>query len=393
MSSALKVGDRVEVEIGPIANGGHFVARHNGQVIFVRHAIEGEIALVEITSISSRLARGDAISIIKASPDRIEPKCKFSGPGKCGGCDFLHINIESQLKYKAQVVRELFGRMAKMEIDFEMKSVEPRDGFNWRTRVDFAVSKAGKIGFYSARSNDVIEIDKCLAVVEPINKLDIFERAWRGDDRVEVAATTSGQVSVSRGGRTIEGQSQLIEKVADLKYQLTPASFWQGHVSAASVLIAKVLEVGEFKEGDIVLDLYGGAGLFAKAILAAIPGITKLHLIESNEKATSDARKNLSEFGKTVSIHNGRVEQWLSQITRADVVVIDPPRSGTGDLVNKLLIGLRPRKIIYVSCDPASLARDSAQLVASGYKLGHITGYDLFPNTQHIECVATFTQG
>jgi tRNA/tmRNA/rRNA uracil-C5-methylase (TrmA/RlmC/RlmD family) len=393
VNSALKVGDRVEVEIGPIANGGHFVARHNGQVIFVRHAIEGEIALVEITSISSRLARGDAISIIKPSPNRIESKCKFSGPGKCGGCDFLHINIESQVKYKSQVVRELFGRMAKIEIDFEMKTVPPLDGFNWRTRVDFAVSKNGKIGFYSARSNEVVEIDKCLAVVDPINSLDIFSRSWRGEDRVEVAATSTGQISVSRGGRTIEGQSQLVEKVSDLKYQLNPASFWQGHTGAAAVLSAEVLAVGDFKAGDIVLDLYGGAGLFAKAILNAIPEISKLHLIESNEKATSDARKNLTEFGKSVSIHTGRVEQWLTQINKADVVVIDPPRSGTGDLVNKLLIGLRPRKIIYVSCDPASLARDSAQLIAAGYKLGHITGFDLFPNTQHIECVATFSQG
>ena len=155
----------------------------------------------------------------------------------------------------------------------------------------------------------------------------------------------------------------------------------------------KVIELGDFREGDTVLDLYGGAGLFAKAILNTFPTIEKLHLIESNEKATGDARKNLSEFGKIVSIHTGRVEQWLSQIKKANVVVLDPPRSGTGELVNKLLIGLRPRKIIYVSCDPASLARDSAQLVGGGYKLGHIGGFDLFPNTQHIECVATFTHG
>lgn len=393
MSSALKVGDRVEVEIGPIANGGHFVARHNGQVIFVRHAIEGEIAVVEITSISSRLARGDAISIVKASKDRITPICKFSGPGNCGGCDFLHIDIQKQYELKAQVVRELFGRIAKMEIDFEMRSVAPQDGLHWRTRVDFAVSQGGKIGFYSARSNDVIEIDKCLAVVDSINSLDIFERSWRGDDRVEVAATSTGQVSVSRGGRTIEGQSQLIENVGNLKYQLNPATFWQGHKMAAEILVERVLESGEFKAGDMVLDLYGGSGLFAKAILTKYPSIAKLNLIESNEKATSDARKNLAEFGKLVSIHTGRVEQWLSQLKRADVVVIDPPRSGTGDLVNKLLIGLNPRKIVYVSCDPASLARDGAQLVSAGYKLGHIIGYDLFPNTQHIECVATFTRG
>jgi tRNA/tmRNA/rRNA uracil-C5-methylase (TrmA/RlmC/RlmD family) len=393
VSSTLKVGDRVEVDIGPIANGGHFVARHNGQVIFVRHAIEGERALIEITGISSKLARADAISIINPAPSRVESVCANSGPGKCGGCDFLHISIEKQLELKGQVVKELFSRMAKIDIEFEMKSVEPKNGLNWRTRVDFAVSKAGRIGFFSARSNDVVEIDQCPAVVEPINSLDIFKRNWRGDDRVEVAATNTNQVSVSRGGRTIEGQSQLVERVGELKYQLSPASFWQGHINAASTLVAKVLEIGGFKEGDQVLDLYGGAGLFAKAILTKVPAIAKLHLIESNEKATSDARKNLAEFGKIVSIHTGRVEQWLTQINKADVVVIDPPRSGTGDLVNKLLIRLLPRKIVYVSCDPASLARDTAQLIAAGYKLGHIVGFDLFPNTQHIECVATFTHG
>ena len=109
MSSTLKVGDQVEVLIGPIANGGHFVARHNGQVIFVRHAIAGETALVEITSISSKLARADAISIIKASPDRIESICKFSGPGKCGGCDFQHINPERQRALKTEIITEQLG--------------------------------------------------------------------------------------------------------------------------------------------------------------------------------------------------------------------------------------------------------------------------------------------
>lgn len=393
MSSPLKVGDQVELDIGPIANGGHFVARHNGQVIFVRHAIEGERAIVEITSTSSKMARGEAISIINAAPSRVTPPCKFSGAGKCGGCDFQHIAMKDQIKFKSQVVRELFARIAKMDVNFELNQVEPTDGLHWRTRVDFAVTKSGQIGFYSARSNEVIPIDSCLTVVESINNLDIFKRNWRGEDRVEVAATSSGQVSVSRGGRTIEGQSQLVEKVGDLTYQLNPASFWQGHVRAPSILVEKVLAEGDFKPGDTVLDLYGGAGLFSKAILNKVPEITKLHLIESNEKATGDARKNLSEFGKVVSIHTGRVEQWLSQIKKADVVVVDPPRSGTGDLVNKLLIGLKPRQLIYVSCDPASLARDSAQLVGAGYKLGHITGFDLFPNTQHIECVATFTHG
>jgi tRNA/tmRNA/rRNA uracil-C5-methylase (TrmA/RlmC/RlmD family) len=393
VSSTLKVGDQVEVDIGPIANGGHFVARHNGQVIFVRHAIEGEKALVEITATTSKMARGDAIKIISQSPDRIKPECEFSGPGKCGGCDFLHIKTDRQLELKSQVVRELFNRMAKIDIDFKLQAVEPKSGLNWRTRVDFAVSKGGKLGFYSSRSNEVIQIDSCKAVVSKINELDIFKKSWRGDDRVEVAATSTGQVSVSRGGRTIEGQSQLVEDVNGIKFQLSPASFWQGHTNAAKVLTEKVLELSEISEGDQVLDLYGGAGLFAKVLLTKFSEIAKLHLIESNDKATADARKNLAPFTAKVSIHTGRVEQWLTQIKKADVVVLDPPRSGTGELVNNLLIKLAPRKIIYVSCDPASLARDTAALIAGGYRLGHITGFDLFPNTQHIECVASFSRG
>ena len=220
MSSTLKVGDQIEVDIGSIANGGHFVARHNGQVIFVRHAIEGERAIVEITSISSKLARGDAISILTKSPDRVENPCKYSGPGKCGGCDFLHIDFIEQVKYKEQVVRELFNRIAKMEIDFSIQQVDPKPGHHWRTRVDFAISKHGHIGFFGARSNEIIEISECLSLVQPINKLDIFSRNWRGEDRVEVAATSTSQINVSRGGRTIEGQSQLLEEVSEVKFQV-----------------------------------------------------------------------------------------------------------------------------------------------------------------------------
>ena len=393
MSTSLKVGDRVELEIGPIANGGHFVARHEGQVVFVRHAIEGERALVEITSANAKLARGEAIEILKDSPARVVPKCEFAGVGKCGGCDFQHIEMDKQIIFKEQVVRELFTRIAKMEIDFRIQQVEPLDGFNWRTRVDFAVSQSGKLGFYSTRTNSIIEISHCPALVEPINKLDVFKRQWRGEDRVEVAATNTGQINVSRGGRTIEGQSQLIEKVGESEFEVSPASFWQGHIAAPSVLTQKVKELIEIKSEDHLIDLYGGAGLFAKTLIESGIPLGKVHLIESNEKAAGDSARAFKKYGKLVSVHMGRVEQRLSQIKKADVVVADPPRSGMGESVIKELVKLAPRKIIYVSCDPASLARDAATLVSNGYKLGHILGYDLFPHTQHIECVASFTRG
>jgi tRNA/tmRNA/rRNA uracil-C5-methylase (TrmA/RlmC/RlmD family) len=153
--SSLKVGDRITVEIGPIAHGGHFIARHKGQVIFVRYGITGEEAVVEITSTSSKLARGDAIEILKPSEDRVVPPCKYAVPGGCGGCDFQHIEISAQLELKRSVIREQFSRLGRIEIDLDVLAVEPTNGLHWRTRMDFAISKNGKPGLYSARSKEV----------------------------------------------------------------------------------------------------------------------------------------------------------------------------------------------------------------------------------------------
>ena len=141
MSKALEVGDNIEVEIGPIAHGGHFIARHNGQVVFVRHAITDEKVIVEITSVSSKLARGDAIKILKPSPDRIKESCEYAVPGGCGGCDFQHIKISAQRELKRIVIKDQFSHIGKVEVNPEIISVEPKNGLNWRTRFDFAVSK------------------------------------------------------------------------------------------------------------------------------------------------------------------------------------------------------------------------------------------------------------
>ena len=205
MSSTLKVGDQIEVDIGSIANGGHFVARHNGQVIFVRHAITGETALVEITSISSKLARADAISIIKASPDRIESICKFSGPGKCGGCDFQHIDIEYQRQLKKQVVEDQFYRLAKFDLKnfkgsdstpFDLVQVDPKDGWNWRTRMNFAVTVAGKMGMFPHHSNQPIEISECQIADERLKISEFAKRNWRGKSKVSLELVADSEVSV-----------------------------------------------------------------------------------------------------------------------------------------------------------------------------------------------------
>ena len=390
--SSLKVGDRITVEIGPIAHGGHFIARHKGQVIFVRYGITGEEAVVEITSTSSKLARGDAIEILKASEDRVVPPCKYAVPGGCGGCDFQHIEISAQLELKRSVIREQFSRLGRIEIDLDVLPVEPTNGLHWRTRMDFAISKNGKPGLYSARSKEVTEIDKCLIAVEAIHDPTMFARNWKGEHRLEVAVSSSGEKNVSRGGRSISGPTQLHEVVGEHTYQISPTSFWQSHSAAPQTLTKLVMDLMALRPGDQVCDLYGGVGLFTAPMAEDVGDIGKVHLIESSHRATQDALK-IFEKMKNVVVHSGRVEQKLPLINRVDVILLDPPRTGAGEMVIKQMLAKKPRTIVYVSCDPASMARDARALEEGGYHLNHIVGFDLFPMTQHVECVARFSLG
>ena len=389
---SLKVGDRITVEIGPIAHGGHFIARHKGQVIFVRYGITGEEAVVEITSTSSKLARGDAIEILKPSKDRVVPPCKYAVPGGCGGCDFQHIEISAQLELKRSVIREQFSRLGRIEIDLDVLPVEPTNGLHWRTRMDFAISKNGKPGLYSARSKEVTEIDQCLIAVEAINDPAMFSRSWKGEDRLEVAVSSSGEKNVSRGGRSISGPTQLHEVVGEHTYEISPTSFWQSHSAAPTTLTKLVMDLMALRPGDQVCDLYGGVGLFTAPMAEDVGDIGKVHLIESSHRATQDAIK-IFEKMKNVTVHSGRVEQKLPLINRVDVILLDPPRTGAGEMVIKQMLAKKPRTIVYVSCDPASLARDARALEEGGYHLNHIVGFDLFPMTQHVECVARFSLG
>ena len=391
-AATLKVGDRLTLVVGPVAHGGHFVARHGGQVIFVRHALPDEKVVVDVTSVSSKLARGDAIEILEPSPQRVEPPCRFSGPGLCGGCDFQHVNIDYQRELKRAVVREQFSRLSKIELDLDVIGVDPADGLHWRTRMDFAISPSGKPGLYSSRSNEVIEIDKCLIAVEAMDKPDFFQRSWKGDDRLEVAVSGTGEMNVSRGGRSISGATQLREKVDSYEYEISPTSFWQAHKNAPTTLLKRAIDLLALRNGDHVADLYGGVGLFTAPMLDQVGIGGKVHLVESSHRATLDASKMFAAE-KHLVIHPGRVEQKLPLISRIDAILLDPPRTGAGAMVVKAMVAKKPRVIVYVSCDPASLARDARLLEDAGYHLDHLVGFDLFPMTQHVECVARFVRG
>jgi tRNA/tmRNA/rRNA uracil-C5-methylase (TrmA/RlmC/RlmD family) len=393
-SSALKIGDLIELTIEKVAHGGHFIARHDGAVIFVRHAIPGEKCTIEITSTGSSFNRADVVAVTEPSEFRVEPPCRYSHRMGCGGCDFQHITAGHQRTLKSHVITEQFSRIAKKEISVEVEEVGQSLG--WRTRAIATTNRNGKLGFYKSRSHSIAPVDNCLICVDGMNFSEISSRELKGDVRVEISASTTGERSIAlaptRGeekARLTEGPAVLHEVVAGRTLEVSHESFWQSHIKAPEVLTAAVLDFAQLQPGEHVLDLYGGVGLFTAAIIDLVGVSGHVDLIEGSKVATEDARRNFSAL-KNVTIATGDVAKLLPRVSAADVVVLDPPREGAGKDVISLITALNPRAIVYVACDPAALARDTAYLEDHSYSLASLRAFDLFPMTHHIECVALY---
>lgn len=393
-SSALKIGDLIEVSIEKVAHGGHFIARHDGAVIFVRHAIPGEQCTIEITSTGSSFNRADVISVSQPSEFRVDPPCKFSHRVGCGGCDFQHIAPSYQRQLKSDVIAEQFSRIAKMDVRVEVEEVGAPIG--WRTRAIATTNRNGKLGFYKSRSHSIAPVDNCIICVDGMQFSEIAKRPLKGDVRVEISASNTGERTIAlaptRGeekARITEGPAVLHENVDGRTLEVSQESFWQSHKQAPELLTRTILEFAQLKQGEHVLDLYGGVGLFSAAIIDQVGSTGHVDLIEGSKVATEDARRNFSQY-KNITVATGDVAKLLPRITSADVVVLDPPREGAGKDVISQITAFNPRAIVYVACDPAALARDTAYLQDHSYSLAGLRAFDLFPMTHHIECVALY---
>lgn len=395
-SSTLKTGDLLEVTIEKVAHGGHFIARHEGAVIFVRHAIPGERCTIEVTSTGSSFNRADVVEVIEKSEHRVSAPCDYSHRLGCGGCDFQHINPAYQRQLKSDVIKEQFSRIAKMQIEIEVEEVS--QSTHWRTRAIATTNRTGKLGFYKSRSHTVVPVKDCLICVEGMGIKEIAASHLKGDMRIEISASNTGERTVAlaptRGeekARISEGPVVLHEKVLGKTLEVSQASFWQSNKRAPEVLTQTVLDLAQLRTGDHVLDLYGGVGLFTAAILDAVGASGHVDLIEGSKVATADAARNFAQT-PNITIATGDVAKLLPRITAADVVVLDPPRDGAGKEAIAHIARLAPRSIVYVACDPAALARDTAYLVDHSYSLVKLRAFDLFPMTHHIECVALYTR-
>ena len=381
----MQIGDRIDVDVTAIAHGGHCVARHEGQVIFVRHAIPGERVTVEITDITRSFARGNCVVVIDSSPHRVKAPCRYATPHGCGGCDFQHVDLSHQRALKSQIIAEQFKRLAKMEVEVEVEEVLPT--LHWRNRMEFTVSDNSKLGLFASRSSQIVEIEQCLIASAEIDIPMINQRRLPKGKRVDVAITSSGSQEISIEGR--ENFALIKEKVGDVEFSLNPLSFWQSHKAAPELLSRAVRELSAPQPGDHVFDLYGGVGLFAAALLSEVGAGGRITIIESDDNAITDAKRNFAEEDRVEVVH-GRVEKALKKYVAANLVILDPPRSGAGASVIEAVVSLKPRAIVYVACDPASLARDTAYLKERGFALHTLRAFDLFPMTAHMECVARF---
>ncbi|MEJ6607783.1 MAG: TRAM domain-containing protein [Candidatus Planktophila sp.] len=392
----IAVEDRITVAIEKIAHGGHFIARHLGAVIFVRHAIPGEEVEIEITSTGSSFNRGDVVNVVKASPDRVSAPCQFAHRQGCGGCDFQHISLERQRSLKSEVISEQFSRIAKMDLAVEVEEVSAPLGY--RSRFAAVTTRNGDLGFKQSRSTKIVPVSDCRVLQPELKYQELSNRKWKPGMQVEAAISTMGERTIATGYvedqfpvRISEGPDIAKYEVNSFTLEVSQKSFWQSHYLAPTILSQVVLDYAQPKAGDQVLDLYGGVGLFTSQFLKHIGESGRVDLVEGSKSATADASRNFANF-PNVAIHTGDVAKLLPRFAKADIVVLDPPREGAGKEVITTMGGLKASRIIYVACDPAALARDTTYLQEQGYKLQNIRAFDLFPMTHHIESVALFTR-
>ncbi|MFJ3631531.1 class I SAM-dependent RNA methyltransferase [Streptomyces sp. NPDC090112] len=424
------VGEEYEVEVGPVAHGGHCIARtSDGRVLFVRHTLPGEKVIAKVTEgeTDSRFLRADAVTVLDASKDRVEAPCPYAGPGKCGGCDWQHAKPGAQRRLKGEVVAEQLKRLAGLtpeEAGWD-GTVMPAEGDKlpagqvpqWRTRVQYAIDETGRAGLRKHRSHDIEPVDHCMIASPGVSELGIEQQDWPQMATVEAIAATGSQdrqvvltprpggrlplveldkpVSVLRveekdgGVHRVHGRPFVRERADGRTYRVGMGGFWQVHPQAADTLIKAVMQGLMPRKGEMALDLYCGVGIFAGALAERLGETGAVLGIESTKRAVEDARHNLADFPR-VRIEQGKVETVLPKtgITECDLVVLDPPRAGAGKQTVRHVAGLSARRIAYVACDPAALARDLGYFAEAGYKPRTLRVFDLFPMTHHVECVA-----
>lgn len=405
-----------ELTLDEMAHGGSAIGHHAGRAIFVPYAIPGERIAARITDDRTRYAFAEGVTLLDPSPHRVTPRCRHFGPGRCGGCHFQHIDYAAQLDYKRAIVIDQFKRIGGFANVTVHPAIPSPDEWGYRHHATFHMDDDGNLCYIGTDNRTLIPIEEC-PIIRPelldlLNELDFEDIAEL--DRVRLQSGSGGDLMVILSTKddqapelevnmpvsinfllsdnepvNLIGSSNLTYTVHGRRFRVTAGGFFQVNLPQAEKLVDLVLDRLNLQGGETALDLYAGVGLFTAFIAERASLVTS---IESFPPAVTDADENLADLDN-IDLIEGSVEDVLSELEESyDAVVIDPPRTGVEPVVIDILDALGPRTIVYVSCEPATLARDAKRLAAKGFRLVDVQPVDMFPQTYHIECVAHFTR-
>lgn len=400
-----------EVVIERLVYGGDGLAREEGRVMFVPYVLPGERVRVQVARGERGWARATLLEILEPSPARVTPRCPHFGPGRCGGCQWQHLDYEAQLAAKRQIVVEQMERIGKITTPPVRPMIGMDEPWNYRNHVQLRMGDGG-LGYVREDRNGIEPIQQCDLMNPPVAAL--FQRArseippgltrlaLRGSavtgERLAIVEGAGATLPlpadaglVARAGRrltTVRPPDHLTEVVADRRWRVGAGSFFQVNRQQAELLVAQLRALARPLTGsEVLLDLYAGVGLFGLSLAAEV-GAT--YLVESVREAIADGQHNAR--GMT-GVHwiRARAERlmphWSERYPPPDLLLLDPPRAGCPAPLLRVLGKMAVPTIIYVSCDPATLARDLRRLLDMGYVLDLVQPVDLFPHSYHIESV------
>jgi tRNA/tmRNA/rRNA uracil-C5-methylase (TrmA/RlmC/RlmD family) len=399
-----RAGDALEVSIERVVPGGAGMAHARGLTVFVPLAAVGDVLRVKVERVKGRVAFASLTEIVAPGPERVEPPCPYFG--RCGGCDFQQLNYAAQLAAKVEIIRDCLRRIARLEAPPEIPITPSPAAWRYRSRARWQHdARHNHFGYYELASHRVVDVAECPVVVPELQdtlarlRASVAERATDAEAAREFEAV-AGDDGVSLAPPLAEEDSrERTREIAGERYSFDASCFFQINHALLGALVREALRdavdsaaAGE-RAGSAV-DLYCGVGLFTLPLARRFARVTG---VEANAAATAYARRNLSDAGLAhARVETAPVGAWLARrahkLAPVDLLLLDPPRAGAEHGAVGGMLALRPRRIVYVSCDPATLARDLRELAAGGYTLDSVAAFDMFPQTHHVETVARLTR-
>jgi 23S rRNA (uracil1939-C5)-methyltransferase len=387
----LRAGALLDVRVERILPGGVGLAHAEGQTLFVSLAAPGDLARVRVDSTRGRAAFASIVEVLEPSNVRVEPPCPYFG--RCGGCDFQQLSYEAQLAAKAEIIRDSLRRVAHAEPPAEIEVVPSPEVWRYRSRARWQHDPVRRhLGYYERGSHRVCDVADCPVAAPPVAERLVRLRGRMSEGSLPQSPefeAVAGDEGVALDPAVEPGdEREQVRRIGGETYRFDAGCFFQINHTLLEPLVAEGLR-GTADGGDTALDLYGGVGLFTLPLARRFKQVVA---VEGNPASADFARRNLAD----ASLTNARVEtspvgQWLAhhagELGSADFILLDPPRAGAEPDVVRAINGLRPAHISYVSCDPATLARDLRRLLDAGYHIHSLRAFDMFPQTHHVETV------